>query len=132
MAQNPDHYAVVVGVNDYPAFRPLRGAIADATRFAHWLVNDVTGGGVPAQNMRTVFSQPAPLRPIHDDVDDALDSILGSIAASARRFYFYFSGHGFAELQSNSLLCLPRWSEKWRNHALDMQHYVCEHHSQER
>jgi len=42
----------------------------------------------------------------------------------ARRFYFYFSGHGFAQLQTNSHLCLAKWSDKRRNNALDAKSYL--------
>jgi len=54
-----------------------------------------------------------------------LEEIMDAIGnGPARRFYFYFSGHGFAQLQTNSHLCLAKWSDKRRNNALDAKSYL--------
>jgi len=35
MPVNPNDYALVVGVNDYPSYRSLKGAIKDANALRH-------------------------------------------------------------------------------------------------
>jgi hypothetical protein len=125
MATNPGDYALVVGINDYPSFRPLTGAVADATKFAAWLTEQQHGGGLPEENCKTVFSQLKPVQPLQDEIDVALQSIFAAIAGGrARRFYFYFSGHGFAEAQTKTHLCLAAWSEVRRKLALDAEDYL--------
>ena len=63
--EQPLDFAVVVGLDDYPNFgsqgRPLKGAIADATRFAKWLKDTNTGGGLPERNCKEVLSTANPL-----------------------------------------------------------------------
>lgn len=125
MPVNDADYALVVGINHYPGFRPLKGAIEDAQDFAHWLTDKTQGGGLPDANCKLVVSEPSPLRPIQDDIDDKLQEIVVSLqAARGRRFYMYFSGHGLAQTQLGNDLCLAKWSELRRNMALDSQHYL--------
>lgn len=123
---NSDDYALVIGVNDYPNFRPLNGAIGDAEDVRDWLVDRNIGGGLPDANCRVVLSSANPLRPLQDDVDDALLAIKASIDATARparRFYFYFSGHGLGETYGDTAVCLAKWSELWRFYALHIPGY---------
>jgi len=47
----------VVGVDHYPRFRSLQGAVADATRFHAWLC-DADGGDLALQHSRLVLSKP--------------------------------------------------------------------------
>jgi uncharacterized caspase-like protein len=131
MAENAQDYAVVVGLNDYPDYggggRSLRGAIADATAFAAWLRDTASGGGLPHDNVALITSSLDPLAPAQDQIDDALDEIVGKARASGgRRFYFYFSGHGHVsgEARHDVALCLPRWSRNRRNAALSSSHYL--------
>ena len=62
MAEHPDHYALVVGIDDYPQFRSLQGAKEDARQFAAWLRDTDTGGGLPEQNVKLLLSEPDPAR----------------------------------------------------------------------
>jgi len=126
MPVQPQDYALVIGIDHYPAYRPLQGAINDATAFAEWLRDAATGGGVPAGQCETVFSKPAPTRPIQNDIDDALNAILKTARAAGggRRLYLYFAGHGM-EFDRSIALCLAQWSaEAFRNAALDSGEYV--------
>ncbi|WP_170319947.1 caspase family protein [Polyangium spumosum] len=113
-----DH-ALVVGVNDYPKLRSLRGAIADAQAFAGWLL-DPGGGGLSARNVRTILSTPDPLSPLGDEIDDALEAVIEQARREGgRRFYFYFSGHGCTGDRPHDLaLCLADWSELRRRSSL--------------
>jgi hypothetical protein len=125
MTVNADDFALVVGINDYPNYRSLAGAIADAEDFAKWLLDDQTGGGVPATNLKKVLSQANPIHPIQDTIDEALDEIWLALGTRrGRRFYLYFSGHGLGRTAFGTDLCLAKWSDRRRNLALDSQDYA--------
>jgi len=126
MPVQPKDYALVIGIDHYPAYRELKGAINDAMAFAAWLRDTATGGGVPAGQCETVFSDPEPAHPIQDDIDKALSAILKTAidAGGGRRLYLYFAGHGM-EFDRSIALCLAQWSaELFRNAALDSGEYV--------
>lgn len=105
--RNPDHYAIVIGINRYPQFPPLQGAVKDATLFAEWL-RASDGGGLSPKNMEVLLSPPEPEpvleivgKPDHAMVTKALatkikiEYAIQNKIAVGKRFYFYFSGHGF-------------------------------------
>lgn len=108
---NELHFAVVVGIDRYPAISDLRGARADARRFAKWLLAD-EGGALPRQNVHVLVSPPAragaarqPSTPRQDDVDDALQAVVTSVSSELQRdrqawgrtrLYLYVAGHGCA------------------------------------
>ena len=75
MALNPNDYALVLGINDYPGIkdRSLKGAVRDAERFCDWLRDTAVGGGLPEKNVEIIVSTPLPLKPLKDEVDEALD-----------------------------------------------------------
>lgn len=124
---NEGDYALVVGINDYPNFRPLQGAMQDAERFADWLVDKTHGGGLPDTHCKLVRSRPDPIRPIQDDIDEKLLEIIQQVKAPPappRRIYVYFSGHGLGASRLNAALCLAKWSELRRNAALSAMDYL--------
>src|SRR5262249_60247083 len=91
MPQDAD-YALVVGINHYPGFRNLNGAIEDAQDFAKWIYEDVDGGGLRQQNCKVVVSQPNPLRPIKEEFDDTLSASFRALGATrCGRFDFSLS-----------------------------------------
>ncbi len=103
MARNPDHYAIVIGIDTYSQLRRLRASVADATKFALWLASD-EGGGLPddADHIQTIFSPPTlpsdpfDARPIVQQIDRALSRLgLSKGVRIGKRLYFYFAGHGF-------------------------------------
>ncbi len=124
---HPGHYALVVGIDHYPRFRPLKGARKDAQEFHAWLL-EPDGGGVPQDNVALVLSEESPSRPIHDDIDDALEILLAKARAATapgpRRFYLYFSGHGLGRSNLGVDLCLAPWSKVRRTMALDSEGYL--------
>jgi len=124
--KNIDDYAVVVGIDEYPDYRSLRGAVKDAQDFVKWLCEEEFGGGVPPANCKTVFSVRQPLSPLQDQIDVAFDSVFSAIplGTQARRLYIYFSGHGMAESNLITDLCLASWAKKFPNRALDAQQYL--------
>jgi Caspase domain len=129
MPERPDDYAIVIGLNDYPQFgsqgRPLAGAIEDAERFATWLKDTNTGGGLPQDNCREILSTPDPLAPDKLGIDLALGSLITRAKAEegGRRLYFYFSGHGQAKSPHDVALCLCHWSSLFRYAALGSASY---------
>jgi Caspase domain len=127
--QQPQDYAIVIGLNDYPSFgargRPLDGAIEDATRFGLWLTDGAVGGGLPEANCKLIRSTTQPLGPTREAIDIALDAILTRAEETGgRRLYFYFSGHGQARLRDDVALCLSHWSTiRFRHAALSSESY---------
>lgn len=132
MPLQSNDYALVIGINHYPRYQPLNGPIEDAKRMYDWLSDQNTGGGVPELNRRMVLSelQPGQTRPtpVQEDVDDALmyllDRAQNEAGGKARRFYFYFAGHGLGLNTSEVGLCMPSWSELYRSNALMMEAYL--------
>jgi hypothetical protein len=116
------HYGLVIGIDHYPNFRSLQGACKDAEDFYSWLL-DPALGGVPEENAELVLSSQEPIRPIHDDIDEALERLLVKARGEDKRLYLYFSGHGLASSHQGVGLCLAKWSKRWRNAALDSQSY---------
>ena len=104
-------FAVVVGLNSYPAFEPLAGAEGDITDFAAWL-REV---GVPAANLSVVLGseydgvQTAEGgRPNVSDIERHFRALLqrGRVSGRlGRRLYIVLAGHGFApDIDSAALL----------------------------
>lgn len=124
-ANNNKDYAIVIGINDYMELTPLNGPLNDAQLFKDWLL-DANGGNLPPRNCHFIPSDPTPkpFRPLQDDIDAALDVIFTDGSANGfRRLYFYFSGHGFGAKWDINGLCLPKWSNRFRNAALSSKSY---------
>ncbi|TQF71337.1 caspase family protein [Pseudoalteromonas luteoviolacea] len=136
---NPNHYALVIGINDYPEapsrYR-LDGAVNDAKAVTQWLC-DPSGGGLEEKNCYTLFVDSSSRQkddmdtdndeiedevepyPVRYHVDKELKKIrtllrkqLKESNQPAERFYFYFSGHGEALRMQNDnvLMCMANWS----------------------
>jgi hypothetical protein len=120
-------FGLVVGVDHYPRFRSLQGAVVDATSFHAWLC-DREGGGVTPQHARLVVSCPNPVSPLQDEVDEQLLDIVTAADASGggRRLYFHFSGHGASspdEAGDDVALLLAKWSRSLARLALSTDEY---------
>ncbi len=120
---NDQHWAVVVGIDRYPAIRSLSKARRDAEAFRDWLL-DPQGGALPAANVYPVIvpdaELPEPLdrteaKPRFDDVAGALDAAWAACEAhvaqhpedwQGTRLYFYASGHGIAPSPTEAALLL--------------------------
>jgi uncharacterized caspase-like protein len=102
MARNPDHHAIVIGIDTYSQLHRLRGSVNDARLFAEWLMKE-DGGGLPEENVHLILSppdlpsDPFEARPVAYQIDRALTRIGLTRPArlGAKRLYFYFAGHGF-------------------------------------
>src|SRR5262245_49674486 len=96
-----DHYAIAVGIDDYPALRRLRSSARDATRICEWLTAP-DGGDLPEANVKLItspgvlVSDPFQAKPVQDQIDLALrDFGVEQGLRIGARLYFYFAGHGF-------------------------------------
>ena len=125
-------FALIIGINDYTptnanGLKTLGGAINDANYFEEWILSS-KGADVPAENCRKIISNPSPLAPIQKQIDDAfleIEDLIIKNARVARRFYFYFAGHGVGLTNSANevALCLANWSERRRHEALGAELY---------
>ena len=113
MPINNQDYALVIGIDDYPQYTPLRGAKNDARRFADWLKDQQTGGGLPDDHCKCILSSSSPLTPGWELVNSKLLEIHDQAQTTGkRRFYFYFSGHGQTSTSSEVNLCLAQWTDQ--------------------
>jgi hypothetical protein len=120
-------FGLVVGVDHYPRFRSLQGAVADARRVHSWLC-DPDGGGVAPENARLVVSRPEPAAPLQDEIDDQLLALIDAAKAAGggRRLYFHFSGHGASSPNGageDVALLLAKWSQSLERLALSTEEY---------
>jgi hypothetical protein len=111
-------FALVVGVEDYPRFRSLNGAINDAKRFHDWVCSE-DGGGVDPANGRLITSIANPAAPVQYQIDGELVKLMEAAdkVGGGRRLYFYFSGHGATDEgrpQDNVALMLAQWERTLR------------------
>ncbi len=95
---NDDHFALVIGIDAYECFSGLEGAVNDAKNFIAWLA-DPRGGDVPAENVRSLFTDGTTQDPRFDVVLDEVARFVGEYeeANGARigtRLYIYLAGHG--------------------------------------
>jgi hypothetical protein len=97
----PSDYAIVVGINGYADFKPLRGPEADAARFYNWLISP-TGGFLSLLNIDLIRSDLSVKSNIQPTLD-ALKRVFRRYADPAfkkedhrigRRLYIFLSGHG--------------------------------------
>jgi hypothetical protein len=119
-------FGLVIGVDHYPRFRSLRGAVTDATRFHDWLCEE-HGGNLAPERAWLVRSRPNPIAPLQDEVDDKLLELVTAADAvgGGRRLYFYFSGHGAGSSGESDdvALLLAKWSQSLARLALSTDKY---------
>jgi hypothetical protein len=113
----------VIGIQDYPKYKPLKGPIADATDFAHWLRDDPHGGGLLKDHCKLITSEPNPPTPVKHQIDNAIEEIQDASENGARRLYFFFSGHGMGTDSQDLALCLATWSRRRSFAALSYEGY---------
>jgi len=104
-APNPklDHFALVIGIQNYREFEPLAAAHEDATRFCRWLT-DVAK--VPREHIKQVLGE-SDGTPTNNDILVALNSLgLRLRRRAGTRLYIYFAGHGIGP-KVNEVALLP-------------------------
>lgn len=122
--RNPHHYAIVVGINEYPAIGSLTKPIEDAKSFHKWLIDPALGGLNPDHCEVEIQADPYPgCQPaalqglsgidkrsrIHPKTERIKDSLIKWLDIGAKlyrekavewtksRLYIFFAGHGMAE-----------------------------------
>ena len=115
-------FALIIGIDNYKELDPLGpGPSNDAKSFRDWLISK-DGGDVPKKNCHMITSLPD-FTPIQVQIDEELVDIYQK-AKDARRFYFFFAGHGIGTSWNENGLCLPKWSRMLRNYALSSSSYL--------
>lgn len=116
---NELHYAVVLGIDSYPAFTPLNYARKDAQAFRAWLL-DADGGALPPGNVHLVsadqtFTSPRDAAPRIEQAVDAFRAVNEGVRAQLKakpanwvktRLYVYAAGHGIAPAVSDAAVLL--------------------------
>lgn len=98
-----DHFALVIGIQNYREFEPLAAAHEDATRFCRWLT-DVAK--VPREHVHQVIGE-SDGTPTNDDIFRALNNLgLRNGRRTGTRLYIYFAGHGVGP-KVNEVALLP-------------------------
>lgn len=102
-------YAVVAGINTYPAFSSLQGPVADAIEFQQWLLTEAF---VPHDQI-TLVTSPMPVvlgvppTPTVVEVSGAFEVLANKAAFQplyylGRRLYIFLSGHGILPTRSGT------------------------------
>jgi hypothetical protein len=119
---NDLHFAVVVGINPYPAIGNLTAAHSDAEDFYRW-VTSAKGGKVPEANAVRLLGE-LPLcasgaeaeekaEPTREAISDALETFKDRVSHEVAgdptvwpqtRLYFFGAGHGIASERSDAAL----------------------------
>jgi hypothetical protein len=98
-------WAVVVGINAYPAFTSLKGPTQDATEFAQWLLSGL-GACVPDDQLVLIRSPNYEAPPELEQVSPRLEAVKQAFIELARkasksefyrlgrRLYIFLAGHG--------------------------------------
>ena len=132
--QNPHHYAVIVGITQYPGgFRELAGPVNDVNAFYDWLT-DPKLGGVPERNIKKVITPTSTrrmtvtnARPTKTTVDRALWEVTQQArntlshlpeeeqaeARSLMRLYLYVAGHGIMPSAGETALLTAEARTGW-------------------
>jgi Caspase domain len=122
MPNNTD-FAIIVGINDYQELKNLNGPVDDAIAFRDWLLSPM-GGDMPPDNCKFISAGRNPYIPTQDLIDNALNEIIGPDGGDYRRLYFFFAGHGIGIDWNTNGLCLPSWTNRFRNKSISSKGYL--------
>jgi uncharacterized caspase-like protein len=120
MAKND--WAIVVGIQCYPALGDLGGPDNDARAFRDWLI-DPAGGAVPEDHVNLIvtsqwkipFRSVRSARPTEERIREAIEDLQDIAQKNAeqtgdrrvgRRLYLYLAGHGFAPGDNKTALLM--------------------------
>jgi hypothetical protein len=108
---NPQrHYALLVGLSQYPAVGNLKGPINDLTNVNDWLTNNLQ---VPTKNIIPWPDKPPKYRrPTDADFIDWLlewdDLAKAGNPPLGERIYIYYAGHGINATTGQQCMVMPR------------------------
>jgi hypothetical protein len=100
-------WAVVAGINVYPAFASLQGPVRDALYFKKWLLSQAF---VPSDQISLIVTDDPPAHPIKptlDQVKAAFEDLANKAVNNqdfyvGRRLYIFLSGHGIMPTRSGA------------------------------
>jgi hypothetical protein len=112
------HFALIVGLSEYPAVGKLKGPLNDLQDVRNWLMTDLR---VPEANIiRWTDTPPQYRRPSADDFYDwVLDWVEKARQTRGRfplgeRLYVYYAGHGYNATTGQQSMIMPRSTpETW-------------------
>ncbi len=103
MMSNKQHYAIVIGINDYPlsGLQALKGPVNDAEDFYAWL-RDSAGGNLPESNIQRILSsdfRAEDVLPTPNQVESLFEPFIvnGVQGRYGERLYIFAAGHGFGD-----------------------------------
>lgn len=134
---NELHYAVVLGIDNYPAFTPLSYARRDAQAFEQWLLA-ADGGALPPENVHLVsdertFTSADEAIPTLNEAWKAFRAVNKAVDARLKaspldwektRLYVYAAGHGIAPAVSDAALLLANATLDELGQSLPCQKYL--------
>lgn len=120
-------YALIIGIDHYKdgSLSRLGGAINDASDFKDW-VTDSKGGNVDDSNCAYLTSDEGLTKLVLDQIEDAFEVIYKKAKnqrADSRRFYFFFSGHGFGIDLDSASLALTNWTKTLANRGISSRKF---------
>src|ERR1041384_3165065 len=141
---NPLHYALVLGIDQYPGINNLNSPSQDAKSFYDWLLG---GGGVPPTNIEHIQTPATPLmdvitaEPTRDKVNQALRRLHEAVKESTAtkpldwlnsRLYIYVSGHGIAPDGTEAALLMANaapgyWAENIPCDTYRRRYEICQY-----
>jgi hypothetical protein len=112
---NAEDWAIIAGINYYPAFTNLRGPVNDAKEFERWTLRR---GFVPKDQVKFVSGPGEPPRsleeamPTRDQLGDRFQELVDAASSKkyhrlGRRLYVFLSGHGIVA----TLASIPDYRE---------------------
>lgn len=112
---NAEDWAVVAGINYYPALTDLEGPRLDSATFEEWVKDS---GFVPDEQVICIQSPaerpecPASAQPTQADIEEAFHLLIRKAQSKpfhnlGRRLYIFFSGHGIIATRAS----IPDWRE---------------------
>jgi hypothetical protein len=137
VSDNELHFAVIAGIDWYPALTDLTTARGDAERFRKW-VADPRFGGLPTDNIVLVESSPAsaPLHhvlPTQRQVHEALLSVQYKMEAAVSgdaarwdhtRLYVFVAGHGIIPNGGGGALVMADATPELLGYHVDLRKYL--------
>ncbi len=134
---NDLHFAVVIGIDRYPALTDLKTARDDAEKFREWLV-DPLGGALPAGNVRMVEASGGDVvlkdvLPTQREVNAALQAVQDEVHEATRadseawartRLYIFVAGHGIAPRDGNGAFLMADATPDQLGLHIDLRKYL--------
>ena len=115
---NPDYWAVIVAIQDYPGISNLEGPLNDAREFKSWVTSDQGGNVPPLQVFEVLSPNPVPQPfdvlsaiPTGSQVQEAFERVHFSGEKPGKRLYIYLAGHGIEPASGQPAILMANAAE---------------------